>query len=271
MVISELVREVAGNITDNARFEAELIVMSVMNIDRTKMILGGNENVSEEEYQQITEIIKRRKNGEPLQYILGETEFMSLDFYVEEGVLIPRSDTEILVETVMDLVDDNDEILDICTGSGCIGISLAKYAKDSRVTLADISKGALETAKRNAVKNGVKVEAVQLDILQEIPEGKFDIVVSNPPYIETEVVKGLDSTVKDYEPITALDGGEDGLIFYRRITEIAPQLLNDGGMLAYEIGYNQGESVSKIVKAVFGNVRIIKDYCNNDRVVIAVK
>ena len=271
MVISQLVRKIAEELTDNARFEAELIVMSVMGISRTELVLNGNKTVSDEEYNQIINITDRRKNGEPLQYILGETEFMSLDFYVEKGVLIPRSDTEILVETVKEYIKDNDNVLDICTGSGCIGISLAHY-KNVTADLIDISDIALLVAKRNTERNNVqdRVKTIKMDILNECPQKKYNAVVSNPPYIESDVIATLQTEVKDYEPHLALDGGKDGLIFYRRICEIAPEILEDNGLLAFEIGYNQGGSVSELMKENFTDVSVIKDLSGNDRVVVGI-
>lgn len=271
MVIYELVNELAKNLNDNALYEAKELVMYVTGMSVSEITLNRNNEVSEETADRAMELLKRRLSGEPLQYITGTAGFMGLEFEVNPFTLIPRQDTETLVELLIEKASDGVKILDIGTGSGCIGISLAKYIKNSSVTLADISEGALATAKRNAEKNGVTAELLQIDILNAIPSGKYDIVVSNPPYIETEVVKGLDATVRDYEPVTALDGGADGLMFYRRITQIAPLILNDGGILAYEIGYNQGREVSETVKAVFANAEVIKDYCNNDRVVFAVK
>lgn len=271
MVISQLVRKITDELTDNARFEAELIVMSVMGISRTELVLNGNEVVGDEEYNRITRMTNRRKNGEPLQYILGETEFMSLDFYVEEGVLIPRSDTEILVEAVMEYIGSDDEILDICTGSGCIGISLAHY-KNVTVDLVDISDVALSVAQRNIKRNNVgdRVNTVKADILNECPPKKYNVVVSNPPYIESDVIATLQTEVKDHEPQLALDGGKDGLVFYRRICEIAPKILKSNGLLAFEIGYNQAESVSELMQEKFTNIRAIKDLGGNDRVVLGV-
>ena len=212
--------------------------------------------------------------SEPLQYILGECEFMSLDFYVESGVLIPRSDTETLVEAVIEKTDENKnmKILDICTGSGCIGISTAHFRSSAYVDLIDISDKAIEIAKKNIVRNNVqsRVKVQKMDILNEYPSEKYDIVVSNPPYIETEVVDTLQTEVKNHEPRLALDGGKDGLIFYRRITEIAPEILKKGGMLAFEIGYNQGKAVSALMGKNFCDVRIIQDFSKNDRVVTGI-
>lgn len=274
MVISELVRETAKSLSDNARFEAELIVMSAVGINRTQLVLDSGRDVTEEQREKVSEMVKRRQSGEPLQYILGECEFMSLDFYVESGVLIPRSDTETLVEAVIEKTDENKnmKILDICTGSGCIGISTAHFRSSAYVDLIDISDKAIEIAKKNIVRNNVqsRVKVQKMDILNEYPSEKYDIVVSNPPYIETEVIDTLQTEVKNHEPRLALDGGEDGLIFYRRITGIAPEILKKGGMLAFEIGYNQGKAVSALMKKNFCDVRIIQDFSKNDRVVTGI-
>lgn len=274
MVISELVRETAKSLSDNARFEAELIVMSAVGINRTQLVLDSRRDVTEEQRERVSEMVKRRQSGEPLQYILGECEFMSLDFYVESGVLIPRSDTETLVEAVIEKTDENKnmKILDICTGSGCIGISTAHFRSSAYVDLIDISDKAIEIAKKNIVRNNVqsRVKVQKMDILNEYPSEKYDIVVSNPPYIETEVIDTLQTEVKNHEPRLALDGGEDGLIFYRRITGIAPEILKKGGMLAFEIGYNQGKAVSALMEKNFCDVRIIQDFSKNDRVVTGI-
>ena len=268
MVIRELLRELSSCLDENGEFEARELFMYVTGMSLTEVTLKRGSEVSAETEEKVRELIKRRISGEPLQYITGTAEFMGLKFDVNPYTLIPRQDTETLVETVIELAKNGAKILDIGTGSGCIGISLAKYIKGAEVTLADISMGALKTAEKNAKLNGVKVSCIKMDILNEIPEGKYDIVVSNPPYIETEAIKGLMKDVRDYEPLSALDGGADGLVFYRRITEIAPALLNAGGLLAYEIGYNQGEAAAKIVRDKFGYAQVIKDLCGNDRVII---
>lgn len=274
MVISELVRETAKSLTDNARFEAELMIMKALGISRTQLVLDGRNAVTEEQCEKVSQMVKRRKTGEPLQYILGECEFMSLGFYVESGVLIPRSDTETLVETVLEKTaeDKKLKILDICTGSGCIGISTAHFRSNAYVDLIDISDKAIEIAEKNIIRNNVqsRVKVQKMDILNEYPSEKYDIVVSNPPYIETEVIDTLQTEVKNHEPRLALDGGKDGLIFYRRITEIAPEILKKGGILAFEIGYNQREAVSALMERNFGDIRVVQDFCKNDRVVTGI-
>lgn len=267
MVISELVREIKKELSDNAAFEAAEIVMFTLGIDRTSLLLCGKNEVSETDAEKAFSLARRRRSGEPLAYILGFAEFMSLTFEVNGATLIPRSDTETLVEYVLEKARGRRiRLLDIGTGTGCIGISIAKYHGDTVLSLADISRKALETAAVNAERNGVKAELMRLDILNELPRGVYDIIVSNPPYIKSGVIPTLQTEVKDHEPVTALDGGEDGLVFYRRIAGIAPKLLNKGGMLVFEIGYDQGESVSEIMKKSFCGVEVIKDLCGNDRV-----
>ncbi len=268
MVISELLTSLKNKLLENAEFEAKEIVMQSLGISRNELILNSRREVTEGEYKKAQDMLKRRLTGEPLQYILGFSEFMSLKFNVNSHTLIPRSDTETLVELLTEkITDKKSTVIDIGTGTGCIGISLAKYT-GADVTLADISKEALKTATENANQNGVAVKTLNIDILNEIPQGKYDIVVSNPPYIRSDVIPTLQTEVKEFEPLSALDGGNDGLIFYRRITEIAPQILNNGGILAYEIGYDQGDEVKDLMKKDFCHVEIIKDLCGNDRVVI---
>ncbi|MCC8160820.1 MAG: peptide chain release factor N(5)-glutamine methyltransferase [Oscillospiraceae bacterium] len=272
MVISELVRETASRLKDNALFEAELMVMSALKINRTQLVLRGNTGVESGQISAVSDMVKRRLGGEPLQYILGETEFMSLDFYVESGVLIPRSDTETLVEEVLDKISGGAKVLDICAGSGCIGISIAHYKPDVTVDLLDISEKALNVARKNIIRNNVgdRVKVIKTDILKEYPNKKYDAAVSNPPYIETEVIETLQTEVKNHEPRLALDGGADGLEFYRRITEIAPEFLDKGGILAFEIGYNQSERVFSLMERSFENIKVIRDLNNNDRVVTGI-
>lgn len=268
MVISELLAYVRNSLEDNAAFEARQIVMRAAGMTEQEFIINAKNEANAETVKLSEQMLTRRKKGEPLQYILGTAEFMSLEFEVNDATLIPRADTETLAETVINEIGDKKAaVLDIGTGSGCIGISAAKYS-GAEVTLADISPRALDTARRNAGKNKVDVRFLEIDILNSVPEGRFDAVVSNPPYIETEVIRTLQREVRDYEPISALDGGHDGLVFYRRITQIAPGLLNPGGFLAFEIGYNQGEAVSGLMRKDFDSVRVIKDLCGNDRVVI---
>ena len=215
---------------------------------------------------------ERIKSGEPVQYVVGETEFMGLAFKVTPDVLIPRQDTELLCEWAIEFLEQRDtkEFLDICTGSGCIAISVSKLAKAKAYAL-DISEKALGVAKENNALNGTEVEFFKADAHTFSARSNLDLIVSNPPYIETEVVKTLDRNVKDFEPYLALDGGEDGLDFYRNIVKNSIKMLKNGGALAVEIGYNQGTSVSEIFEKYFGNATVLKDLSDNDRVVYGVK
>ncbi len=271
MVVGSLRSDVRRELGENEH-EADWIISHVTNMSQEDFIKNPRE-ITEDEIAAINDIVSRRNSGEPLQYILGETEFMGMKFKVNELILIPRQDTETLVETVVEKINDKKDkkvrVLDIGTGSGCIGISIAKLCKNADVTLLDYSDAILEVAKENAELNGVNVNIERCDILEEIPEGKYDIIVSNPPYIETDTIFSLDNIVSSYEPVEALDGGFDGLMFYQRIAELAEKIMNENSFIAFEIGYNQGESVSEILdEAEFSGVKVIKDPCDNDRVVI---
>lgn len=212
--------------------------------------------------------INMRARRVPLQQILGHTGFMGLDFKVNADVLIPRYDTEVLVETVLSNEKNKDiSILDLCTGSGCIAVSLKKYGAYSLVAGSDISEKALNVALRNASINKTEIELYRSDLLRDI-EGSFDVIVSNPPYIETEVIEELEPEVREHDPYIALDGGRDGLDFYRRIISDAPVALKPYGRLYFEIGYNQAEQVAGLMeKAGFSDIDIIKDLAGLDRVV----
>ena len=229
-------------------------------------------------------VIARRCSGIPYAYIVGHKEFMRLDFKVDENVLIPRDDTEVLTEKVIELAKkiqktslNEIRIMDMCTGSGCIAIALAKNLKKAKILAIDKSKEALEVAEKNAKINDVEIEFIESDLFKTIEERffdneekRFDIIVSNPPYIESSVIPMLQKEVKDNEPLMALDGGEDGLSFYRRISVEAKKYLKENGILAYEIGYDQANGVTEILKENgYQNIEIEKDYSGNDRVVIA--
>ena len=235
---------------------------------KSRSMLPFHGTFSSEETKQIMDAVEKRLQHIPLAYIFGKTNFYGYDLEVNENVLIPRLDTEILIEKVKnDIISRKDKVsvLDIGTGSGAIAIVLKKET-DADVTAVDFSNGALEVAKNNAKKNDAEIKFIHSNVFENV-EGKFDFIVSNPPYIETEVVKGLESEVVDHEPIMALDGGEDGLDFYRQIISEAPKYLNAGGKLYFEIGYNQAEAVSNLMKSGFKDIQVYKDYGDNDRVV----
>lgn len=267
-------------ISDTPRLDVELFLQKALgDVDRIYIHLNLNKELTNEQYEEILGYISDRINGRPVAYIVGNREFMGLDFFVKEGVLIPRPDTETLVEEIIELCKNKNEeinIVDIGTGSGAITVSLAKYIENSRIISLDISDIPLEVGKINAVNNGVddKIEFIKSDVFSGIKNRgeKFDIIVSNPPYIPKKDIETLHTQVKDYEPYNALEGGEDGLDFYRQITEESIQYLKQNGILAYEVGHDQAEDVSKIMK-YHGYDRIYtkKDIQGIDRVVIGFK
>ena len=251
---------------------SKMLLKHLLNVNDSYLIINSDKEVElyvEEEFKNGIELLK---NGMPLQYITNHQEFMGLSFYVDSNVLIPQPDTEILVEEVFDILkkySDKKNVLDLCTGSGAIGISIAKYS-ESCVTMSDISENALEIAKKNATSNEVidKCNFVLSDMFGNIDK-KFDIIVSNPPYIKTDVINTLDKEVQN-EPHLALDGGEDGLNFYRIIAENAYKHLNKDGILALEIGYDQKEEVMDLLEEVgqYTNIYCKKDLGDNDRIIV---
>lgn len=232
-------------------------------------VLTHPENTLDADFE---EIFARIKSGEPVQYVLGETEFMGLTFKVNKNVLIPRQDTELLCEWAIDFAESKKKarVLDICTGSGCIAISVGKLT-NAETFAFDISEEALKVAEENNRLNDAEVKFFKADAHTFRDLSELDLILSNPPYIETEVVKSLDKNVRDFEPHLALDGGEDGLDFYSDIAKNSFEMLKDGGALAVEIGYNQGLAVSEIFKKHFGNATVLKDLSGLDRMVYGVK
>lgn len=250
--------------------DVSVIIMHTLGIDKTALLMGERE-VSAKEESVVREASKRLASGEPVQYITGECEFMSLKFRVEKGVLIPRADTEILVETLIERLDVGKSlsVLDACCGSGCIGISLAYYMRNLDVSFCDLSDTALRMTSVNAenILHAEEYNIFKADVLSNFPVGEYDCVVSNPPYIRTEVIETLDKNVRCYEPYEALDGGGDGLLFYRAIAESSN--VKNGGILAFEIGFDQGQAVADIMESNgYCEVEVIKDIENRDRVVI---
>lgn len=251
----------------DAKIDAWLLLEMVCKIDRSFYYLHMEDEVAEEQLSEYEIALRKRAEHVPLQYIVGEAEFMGLKFKVNSNVLIPRQDTETLVEEALRVVEPGMRMLDLCTGSGCIIISLAKNVADISCTGSDISKQALLVAKENAKANEVEVEWERSDLFENI-SGTFDLIVSNPPYIPTGEIPGLMPEVRDFEPVDALDGKEDGLYFYRIITEKSPEYLTSDGYLYFEIGYDQGEAVSAMMRQCgYTQVEVIKDLAGNDRVV----
>ncbi len=258
------------------KLDAELFIMKAANMTKTSVLINGDKELTESEEKLFNSMVQKRKKGIPTQYILGKCEFMGYEFFVDENVLIPRPDTEVLVETVLKTAQKENfqNVIDMCTGSGCIAISLALNGIKS-VTACDISFGALSTAKKNAEYNNAsdKIQFIQGDLFENVDKSqKYNAIVSNPPYIPTEDISNLMREVRDNEPLTALDGGKDGLDFYRRITNDSLEYLADGGYLFFEIGYNQGEGLKKIMTDLgFDGIKIVKDYAGLDRVVFGYK
>ena len=253
---------------EEAALDARLLLEEVCGTDRTALYAHGDRELTEAEKAQYLKKIEDRAGRIPLQHILGRTEFMGLTFLVNKDVLCPRQDTEVLVEEVLRYLHDGMRILDIGTGSGCILLSLLHYSNDCQGVGADISEEALQLAKTNAERLSIeRADFVKSDLLEKV-EGKFEIIVSNPPYIRRDEIGELMPEVRDHEPHLALDGGEDGLLFYREITGKAKEYLPGGGMLFYEIGCEQGKAVKDIMEGQgFREVRVIKDFSGLDRVV----
>lgn len=268
--------ELAGS--PDAGNDAKILLMEAFELDMTHFLLNRLQVLSEDEEtenkkKRYLDWISRRAQRIPLQQILGSQEFMGLEFFVNEHVLIPRQDTETLVELVLEREKDREKrVLDLCSGSGCIGISLAVLGGYSYVAEADLSEEALKVTKRNAeaIAPSANIECFHGDLFGAIPEGLegFDILVSNPPYIPTEVIAGLEPEVRDHEPMMALDGTADGLFFYRRIAKEAGKILAPGGRIYLEIGYDQGEQVSGLLREKgFVQVEVHRDLAGKDRVV----
>ena len=216
----------------------------------------------------LTHDIERIRNGEPWQYVLEREQFGGLDYYVDNDVLIPRPETELVVEQALRFVDDGHKVLDLCCGSGIVGVTIATRKKVD-VTFADVSEKAIRIAKFNAKNNNVKAKFVATNMFEKLGDEQYDVIVCNPPYIETATIDTLDSSVKDYEPHLALDGGADGLDLYRTLAAEAHKHLTDHGVLVMEIGYNQGETVPDLFENRY-NTDVLKDYSHNDRIVICI-
>ena len=255
-----------------AALDARLLLEYVCKTDRNTLLAHGDREVTGEEQEQYLETIARRAAHVPLQHITGEQEFMGLTFAVNNKVLVPRQDTEVLVEEVMRNLHDGMRILDMCTGSGCILLSLLQYSNDCTGVGVDLSTDALAVARGNyerirQQKPEMEASFLESDLFTKV-EGRYDIIVSNPPYIRSDVIPNLMPEVRDYEPMMALDGTKDGLFFYREITKKAKDYLNRGGMLYYEIGCDQAEEVCAIMETEgFREIEVVKDFAGLDRVV----
>lgn len=258
---------------DDANIKARIILSDLLDKNKEYLMIHDEDEIEDGLNKIFLEKIERLKKHEPLQYIINKQEFMGYEFYVDKNVLIPQPDTENLVEEIIYLSEKIRKkelrILDMCTGSGAIAISISKLINNSLVYASDISKKALKIAEENSSRNQANVLFFESDLFDQISElYKFDIIVSNPPYIETDTIKTLSEEVKN-EPIIALDGGKDGLDFYRKISKKAKNYLNKGGYLAFEIGYNQKIDVEKLLKEnEYKNIYSRKDLSGNDRIVV---
>ncbi len=258
----------AAGIAD-ADTDAELLLMHVCRTERGSRFSHPERELTEAEENLYLDMLSKRSSHIPLQHLTGIQSFMGMDFEVNGNVLVPRPDTEILVGEVMKDGAVGASILDLCTGSGCIILSLLKYVNESCGTGTDISEAALEVAGRNAARNGIGAHFISSDLFESV-DGKYDIITSNPPYIKSGDIEGLMPEVKDHDPLIALDGGADGLEFYRRIIKQAPDYLNPAGRIYLEIGFDQGEQVKEMCLAKgYKDVDVIMDYSGLPRVVKA--
>lgn len=253
----------------DAKTDSWLLLAMACKIDHTYYYMHIDEEMTEEQAREFEVLIKKRAERVPLQYITGEQEFMGLTFHVNSNVLIPRQDTETLVEEALKVIKPGMKVMDMCTGSGCVLISILKNAHDVEGIGYDISKQAINVAKENAKFNEVPAVFERSDLFEDVVENDFDMIVSNPPYIPTDVVATLMPEVSQFEPREALDGKGDGLYFYSKILEQCKNYMKPDGYILFEIGCEQGDAVSTMMRlAGFSEVRVIKDLARNDRVVM---
>ena len=256
---------------DDKSLKVRLLLSHFMNVEKNYLITHDDEELSNEIEEKYKQGIEKLSKDIPLQYITNTQEFYGMKFKINENVLIPRYDTEILIEETLKLAKDKDKILDMCTGSGIIAITLAKNVEKSNVFASDISLEALKVAKENNELHNTNVKFINSNLFENIEEKNFDIIVSNPPYITEKEMQKLENQVRK-EPELALYGGVDGLDFYRKITENAKEYLKKEGLLIFEIGYKQKEDVSKIlIENKFKNIKCVKDLQGLDRVIIGEK
>ena len=256
----------------DAETDARLLLMHVSGKDRTFFLAHGDEELTEREEKHYQLLTEKRGGHVPVQHLTGTMNFMGLDFDVAENVLIPRIDTEYLVEEAMTYVEDGARVLDVCTGSGCILLSLMRFKNAISGVGVDVSDDALALSRKNAEKLGVEnVQFIKSDLFQNV-EGKFDYILSNPPYIRRAEIDGLMDEVRLHEPHLALDGGEDGLDFYRKIAHEAKEYLESEGRLFFEIGFDEGDALREILSSEgYKDIEVVRDYSGNERVVRCLK
>ncbi|HVT90264.1 MAG TPA: peptide chain release factor N(5)-glutamine methyltransferase [Tepidisphaeraceae bacterium] len=269
---------------DPARLSAELLLANVLNVSRIKLYTDYERVLQPKDLEAFRELVRRASEQEPIAYLTGKAHFFNLEFHVTRDVLIPRPDTETLVENVLQLVRrttgfETPRILDLCTGSGCIAAAVAHHLPRSIVVATDQSPAGLEVAKQNIERLNLssRITLLQGDLFgalaNQIDKDPFDLILSNPPYIATDKMASLDKSVHDYEPHAALEGGPDGLSFHRRILADAPARLREGGRIFLEIAFDQGESARALAGnySTFQDVQILKDHAGNDRVLAAMR
>lgn len=267
-ILEQAITKLKDNNIEEATSKARRLLSFILNVSREYLIIHDEQDICEECIQKYNEYIEQIIIGKPIQYIIGRQEFMGIDFIVNENVLIPQPDTEILVEKTIEIAKQYEEprILDLCTGSGAIAVSISKYLPKAEVYASDISKEALEVAKMNDREKHVRF--IQSDMFNDIDKC-FDIIVSNPPYIKTEEINTLSKEVQN-EPHLALDGGQDGLYFYRKIIEQAHKYLNENGYICLETGEDQKDEVLKLIaqSKTYKDIKTYTDLAGNDRVII---
>lgn len=259
---------------ESGALEAQMLLSCVLGMERTRLLVYGEQPVSSEEEERYFSLLKQRAENVPVQYLTGECEFMALPFYVDSHVLIPRCDTEILVEQVLSKVGKEPvTIADLCCGSGCIGISLAHYLPKASVLLADLSEGALCIAQKNAERHHVADRAVfrKMDLREQTLEEQVDVIVSNPPYIPAKDIASLEPEVRDYEPRLALEAPENGLQFYRILCEKHANSLKKGGLMAVEVGIGQAEEVARKMEQHLEQITVHRDLQGIARVVMGIR
>lgn len=277
-VLKTAIEKLKNKNIEDASMKVKMILSDTLNKEKEYLLVHDQDELDEDILKVFDERLNKLISGKPIQYILNKQDFMGLHFYVDENVLIPQSDTENLVEEVIKISEilkmgkEQLKVLDMCTGSGAIAVSLSKYLDKALIYASDISINALDVAKKNAKSNSLDITFIHSDLFNDIEiSNQFDIIVSNPPYIETEVIKSLSKEVQE-EPIIALDGGKDGLDFYREIIKCAKEYLIKDGYLALEIGYDQKDSVIKLLQDNdYKNIYSKKDLSGNDRVVVGQK
>lgn len=279
MMVRELInlgeKRLSGAGVKDAKVDAEQLFCYLMNVDKKGFFMMWSKDFDEDSCEEYFKLVDERAKRVPLQHIIGSQEFMGMEFEVSKDVLIPRQDTEILVEQALKELEKrkgSTKVLDLCSGTGAIGISISKLSTNAKVTCSDMSEAAVRLTEKNAKNLKASITVKQGDLFEPFKKAfgktKFDMIVSNPPYIESAEILTLEPEVREHEPLSALDGGEDGLEFYKRILEEAGAYLRKSGSLILEIGYNQGKSVMDIAESLgqYEGMEIIKDYNGLDRV-----